>query len=85
MSYPDTMSGLEGKIRQLEEARMQETRERDQLRAEVNRLRSVLAGIAEYCSGNDRSLGAIVRLASVHNTAQQAIRVHQQLGETDAT
>lgn len=88
MNYPDTLSRLEDKVRQLEEARMQEARERDHLRAraenknaalneamaEVGRLRSVLTGIAEYCSGDDRSLGAVVRLASVHNTARQALR-----------
>lgn len=45
--------------------------------AEVERLRSVLTGIAEYCSGEDRSLGAVVRLASVHNTAQRALHAHQ--------
>ena len=42
---------------------------------EIERLRKVLTGIAEYCSGEDRSLGAVVRLASVRNTAQQALRV----------
>lgn len=42
--------------------------------SEVVRLRSVLTDIAEYCSGEDRSLGAVVRLASVRNTAQQALR-----------
>lgn len=42
---------------------------------EIERLRKVLTGIAEYCSGEDRTLGAVGRLASIHNTARQALRV----------
>lgn len=47
MSYPDTLSRLEGQVRQLEDARMQEARERDQLRSEVNRLRAALKRIVD--------------------------------------
>jgi hypothetical protein len=39
MSYPDTLARLESQIAQLEDARMQEARERDQLRSEINLLR----------------------------------------------
>ena len=42
---------------------------------EIDRLRKVLLGIAEYCSGEDQTLGAIARLVSIRNTAQQALRV----------
>lgn len=41
---------------------------------EIERLRAVLTGIAEYCSGEDRTLGAIKRLVAIRNTAEQAVR-----------
>lgn len=41
-------------------------------------LRATLKSIAEYCSGDDRALGAIERLAAIRNTAEQALRVHEQ-------
>lgn len=47
-------------------------------RAENARLRRTLASIAEYCSGEDQTLGAIKRLVSIRNTAEQALREHQQ-------
>jgi len=41
-------------------------------------LRAALKGIAEYCSGDDRTLGALQRLAAIRNTAEQAIRTDEQ-------
>lgn len=52
--------------------------ERAGLIAENARLRAALKGIAEYCSGDDRTLGAIARLATIRNTAEQAARAHEQ-------
>lgn len=49
-------------------------REHDDLAKENDRLRNVLSGIAEYCSGDDRTLGAIERLMAIRNTADQATR-----------
>lgn len=45
MSYPDTISRLESQIRQLEDARMQEARERDRLRSINERLQAALRDI----------------------------------------
>lgn len=39
---------------------------------EIDRLRKLLSDIAEFCSGDDRTLGAIERLAHVQNTARRA-------------
>ena len=36
-------------------------------------LREALSGIAEYCSGDGRPLGAIDRLVAVRNTAERAL------------
>jgi hypothetical protein len=41
-------------------------------------LRAALKGIAEYCSGDDRTLGAIERLISIRNTAERAVRADEQ-------
>lgn len=40
MSYPDTLARLESQVRQLEDARMQEARERDRLRSENEALKA---------------------------------------------
>lgn len=45
MSYPDTLSRLAGQVRQLEDARMEESRERDRLRCQLNQLRKALEEI----------------------------------------
>lgn len=42
MNYADTLSRLEGQVRRLETARMDEAIERDRLRSEANRLREAL-------------------------------------------
>lgn len=47
MSYPDTLSKLEGQVRQLEDLRMQDARERDRLRSEVNRLRFAITTVLD--------------------------------------
>lgn len=49
-----------------------------ELRDQIRQLRATLKGIAEYCSGDDRVLGAIERLAAVRNTAEQALRALEQ-------
>lgn len=49
MSYHDTLSRLEGQVRQLEESRMQEAHERDRLRSEVKQLRAVLTQFVACC------------------------------------
>lgn len=45
---------------------------------EIERLRRALTGIADYCSGEDQTLGAIKRLVAIRNTAEQAVRQYQQ-------
>jgi hypothetical protein len=44
----------------------------------IERLLAALKGIAEYCSGDGRPLGAIERLAAIQNTANQAVRHYEQ-------
>jgi hypothetical protein len=44
-------------------------KENVRLRAERDALVKALEGIAEYCSGDDTTLGALHRLASIRNTA----------------
>ena len=44
------------------------------LLAEHDRLLAVVVGIAEFCSGDDRTLGAISRLTHIRNTADRAVR-----------
>lgn len=54
----------------------QDTTLRDRIacqEAEIERLRAALRGIAEFCSGDDSTLGAIGRLASIRNTAERAL------------
>lgn len=53
------------------------------MRAERDTLKRALEGIAEYCSGDDATLGAIARLASIRNTADRALRANdgQQVGD----
>lgn len=46
----------------------------ERLRGEVAILKNTLAGISEYCSGEDRPLGAIERLATIRNTADRTLR-----------
>src|ERR1035437_7361201 len=43
-------------------------------RADCERLRKALEGIAEFCSTDATKLGAIDRLISIQNTATQALR-----------
>ena len=41
-------------------------------------LAKTIKGIAEFCSGDDTTLGALHRLASIRNMADAAISTHQQ-------
>lgn len=41
-------------------------------------LRMTLRGISEYCSGEHQVLGAVGRLIAIRNTAEQALRAHEQ-------
>ncbi len=41
--------------------------------SQIERLTKLLNGIAEYCSGDDRTLGAIERLATIRNTVDRAL------------
>lgn len=50
-------------------------------KAEIERLRATLKGIAEFCSGDGRPLGAIERLATIQNTADRAVRAFEQQGD----
>lgn len=47
---------------------------------EIERLTRELKGIAEFCSGDDPTLGAIARLAHIRNTAERAT-AHRNQGE----
>ena len=49
-----------------------------ELNQEIDRLRTVLTDIAEFCSGDGSPLGAIKRLVVIHNTAEQALRGNGQ-------
>jgi hypothetical protein len=53
------------------------------LAAEIERLRALLKGVAEYCSGDDRTLGAIKRLATIRNTVDRALINHEQRASDD--
>lgn len=57
--------------------------DRDEQRADNARLRASLKGIAEFCSGDDRTLSAIGRLASIRNTALLVLAIgdEQRPGE----
>jgi hypothetical protein len=49
-----------------------------ELEAQNERLRDLLKGVAEYCSGDDRTLGAIQRLATIRNTVDRAMLSFEQ-------
>lgn len=45
-----------------------------ELEYKVARLRALLLDIAEFCSGDDRTLGAIARMAHIRNSIERALR-----------
>ncbi len=49
----------------------------DGQQAEIERLRAALTGIAEFCSGDGNTLGAVGRLVSIRNTAERALNQQQ--------
>lgn len=54
----------------------------DTIVRERDALRAALKGIAEFCSGDDTTLGAISRLAHIRNTADRAVTGGQRGNET---
>lgn len=70
-------------IERLIVAKAQQTAQADLRSAENVKLRHVLKGIAEFCSGDDTTLGAIARLAHIRNTVDQAMRRDEQRGDSD--
>lgn len=50
----------------------------ERLEAKIERLTATLKGIAEFCSGDGRPLGAIERLVAIQNTADRALRALEQ-------
>lgn len=55
----------------------------DRLTADNARLRASLKGIAEFCSGDDRTLSAIGRLASIRNTALLVLAIGDEQKATE--
>jgi hypothetical protein len=49
----------------------------ERLTAENSRLRRTLLGIAEFCSTDGSTLGALERLAHIRNTADRVLRDEQ--------
>jgi hypothetical protein len=72
MSYPDTLSRLEGQVRQLEDSRMQEARERDRLRSEVNQLRAALTQFVAACDTAPPT-SVMVEIGMARNAAVAAL------------
>lgn len=46
--------------------------------AKIARVLAALKGIAEYCSADGAPLGAMERMIAIRNTAEQALRDHEQ-------
>lgn len=74
---------LKQEIERLKLAKAQQTAQADLRSAENVKLRHALKGIAEFCSGDDTTLGAIARLAHIRNTVDQAMRRDEQKGDKD--
>lgn len=69
MSYPDTITRLESQIAQLEAARMEEARERDRLRSEVEKWHRVaMQAGAVTCQGGGHIYPLRDRVKKLENT-----------------